>query len=44
MPPLQLMYVNSSNNEIEIIRDMSVHRFLKHLNLSNNKIVDIGGI
>ena len=38
------MFVDCSHNEIEEMKDLTEHRFLKHLNLSDNKIADIGGI
>ncbi|CAK66253.1 unnamed protein product (macronuclear) [Paramecium tetraurelia] len=42
--PLQIMDVDCSNNEIEVIPDLSCHRFLRYLNLSYNKIRQIEGV
>ena len=36
--PYTLEDVNYSNNEIDKIPDISAHRFLRKLNLANNKI------
>lgn len=38
------MDVDCSNNDIEAIPDLSCHRFLRYLNLSNNKIRFIEGL
>lgn len=38
------MDVDCSNNDIEVIPDLSCHRFLRYLNLSNNKIRNIEGL
>jgi Leucine-rich repeat (LRR) protein len=38
------MFVDSSYNDIDVIPDMSVNRFLKTLDLSNNIIEEISGL
>lgn len=38
------MFVDSSFNDIEEIPDLSHHRFLKSLDLSNNQINEISGV
>lgn len=42
--PLNLEEVDCSFNEITEIPNLSQHRFLKKLNLSNNKISKIDGL